>query len=212
MIIVETQELVFIPGAGRGRGKWSGAVTGADGKVYFVPFNAESVLAVDPSTHELSFIAGAGRGNAKWFGAAIRFRTETNDAGQTVRFPEGPIYCSPYNAGAVLVIDPETATISRMPLPPNAGKTHTARWSGAASGEDGNIYCAPWNAATVLMVRASQAVPTLLEIPCPAEGLGKYFGAALGDDGKIICAPFSGTGQLLVIGTKEQPAAAAARR
>lgn len=208
VIIVRTQELMFIPGAGRGKGKWSGAVTAADGKVYCAPFNADSVLVIDPGTNELSFIKGAGPGNGKWFGAAIGYREEITEDAQILKLQDGPIYCAPHNADAVLVIDPDTASISKMPLPPGAGATNSSRWSGASCGADGNFYFAPWNANSILMVQKTEEEPPgLLELPCPVEGMAKYFGAALADGGKVLFAPFSGTGQILVIPTKPEPEA-----
>ena len=79
-------------------------MTGPDGRVYCIPCAAEGVLVIDPMTDTAVEKYGAiisqhmvdtGLGRAerfKWYGGACA--------------ADGKIYCAPYNAISVLVIDP----------------------------------------------------------------------------------------------------------
>ena len=69
-----------------------------DGLLYCSPFNASSVLVIDPCSRTLRFIEGAEEGGLKYFGIC---------AG-----PDGMLYCAATAASSVLVIDPRTQTLS----------------------------------------------------------------------------------------------------
>ena len=88
----------FIQGAGEGGIKYSDICAGPDGLLYCAPFNASSVLVIDPCARTLSFINGAGDLGMKYYGIC---------AG-----PDGLLYCPPFNASSVLVISPRTQTLS----------------------------------------------------------------------------------------------------
>ena len=88
----------FIQGAGEGGIKYSDICAGPDGLLYCSPFNASSVLVIDPYARMLSFIEGAEEGGLKYLGIC---------AG-----PDGMLYCAATAASSVLVIDPRTQTLS----------------------------------------------------------------------------------------------------
>ena len=58
----------FIQGAAEGGIKYSDICAGPDGLLYCSPFNASSVLVIDPCARTLSFIEGAEEGGLKYFG------------------------------------------------------------------------------------------------------------------------------------------------
>ena len=87
-----------------GASKWQGGVLGPDGKIYCVPFNATSILIIDPQvgTATTSTMGANLTGANKWQGGVLG--------------PDGKIYCVPFNATSILIIDPQagTATTSTM--------------------------------------------------------------------------------------------------
>lgn len=85
---------------------------------------------------------------------------------------DGMLYCAPANAQEVLIVDPKTRDISRLPVPPGQRK-----YSGIARGRSGSLYCAPFNAGAVLVIDPDRKVRTL---PLPLDGpclLASWFSA-----------------------------------
>ena len=78
--------------------KYRGICAGPDGLLYCAPWNAPTVLVIDPWTRTLGFIKGAGETGEKYFGIC---------AG-----PDGRLHCGPCNASSVIVIHPGTRTLS----------------------------------------------------------------------------------------------------
>ena len=105
--------------------KWAGGVLARNGRIYGIPHNATSVLVIDPAagshhTRRQSMcvcgmdagtmttkMTGLGSG-LKWWGGVLG--------------PDGMIYCIPFQASSVLVIDPNTDTskfIGKQNTPPS---------------------------------------------------------------------------------------------
>ena len=98
------------------------------------------------------------------------------------------LYCAPFHASGVLVIDPHAST-TRVIKCDAAGKD---KWSGtAACGE--KLYCAPRDASGVLVIDPQSDKTRVIE--CDVTGGGKWSGiVACGD--KLYCAPFHASGVL----------------
>ena len=75
-----------------GAGKWASGVLAGDGKIYASPFDASSVLIIDPATNtaDTTSIAGLPAQGTKWYDAALG--------------PDGRVYMLPFSAEAVLTI------------------------------------------------------------------------------------------------------------
>eukprot|EP00929_Paragymnodinium_shiwhaense_P061339 TRINITY_DN30625_c0_g1_i1.p1 TRINITY_DN30625_c0_g1~~TRINITY_DN30625_c0_g1_i1.p1 ORF type:complete len:386 (+),score=69.58 TRINITY_DN30625_c0_g1_i1:123-1280(+) len=73
-------------------GKWAGGACGEDGSIYFVPYNADVVLVVKTATGTLSYLRQDADGLGKYFGACLNPL-------------DGKIFCSPWNASNILVIN-----------------------------------------------------------------------------------------------------------
>eukprot|EP00928_Gymnodinium_smaydae_P023970 TRINITY_DN19560_c0_g3_i1.p1 TRINITY_DN19560_c0_g3~~TRINITY_DN19560_c0_g3_i1.p1 ORF type:complete len:353 (-),score=67.52 TRINITY_DN19560_c0_g3_i1:177-1235(-) len=155
--------------------KWRGAVLHPDtGRIFCVPWNAETVLCIDPAAGTAKCFGEVPEGESKYAGAVL--------AGN------GMIYCVPYDGDAVLRIDPWKLEVAAMG---QVGKGKR-KWRGAVLGNDGCMYCIPYNALEVLKidpnaeVDAEDAVETfgmVGGIRC------KWRGGVLAPDGKIYCAP-----------------------
>lgn len=130
-----------------------GGVLAPNGHIYCIPYNANYVMKIDtnygsetygkPSRIETEITeADAGVTSAKWFGGVLA--------------PNGKIYCAPYNAMWVLVIDTKTDTISYLGKDDTSYEFATTNVSvsmmmyrGAVLHPDGYIVFVPYNAQTV---------------------------------------------------------------
>src|SRR5690606_40013431 len=64
--------------------------------------------------------------------------------------PDGKLYCAPYNATDILVIDPASGTAQRTNM--GVGLLGDNKWSSIAAGPDGRLYCAPYSATDILII------------------------------------------------------------
>lgn len=169
-----------------GLSKWKGAACGPDGRIYFAPYDAISVLVFDPITSEMEHLdeglileaESSSVSGCRWSGIALG--------------PDDRLYCAPCHATSVLVIDPATGKLSHIV---GAG-SKPYKWTGIALGSDGRLYCAPSQASEVLIIDARAG--TLARIGGGGEGGGKWAGIAAGPDGCLYCAPHCATSVLVV--------------
>jgi hypothetical protein len=111
--------------------QWAGAVVAPNGNIYAVPFNAESVLNVVPSTNAVSTITTTGYFG--YIGAVVA--------------PNGKIYAVPSGGTNIFVFDPATETASSIGTYSFGG----SKWHGAVI--VGNvIYGIPFNATEILRI------------------------------------------------------------
>ena len=100
----------------------------------------------------------------------------------------GLIYCVPYNATAVMVIDPDTNVITTF-----GSIAGTSKYVGGVLARDGKIYCISATAGNILVIDPSTNTTTTI-----GSGLGQYRGGSLAPNGKIYAVPYV-TGSILVI-------------
>ena len=94
-------------------GKWSGGVLAPNGKIYCVPYSATAVMVIDPQT-DTTYTFGnvtpltgyTNQSTGHWAGGFLGI--------------DNKIYCFPYTAQNVLVIDPETDTLDYFPFSLNS--------------------------------------------------------------------------------------------
>ena len=198
----------FIGGAGRGsqRNKWTDIFSAADGFLYCAPGRARSVLVIDPAKSTLYHLededvfddAGCIRyvdaNGAHFYDATATCRHGRKDVqawGGTAQAENGWLYCSPLDATAVLVIDPDTWTLSTIELR-IAYATARNKWSGIVSAADGKLYCAPWCAWHVLIIDPIYKSLAFISIPAwtPGSGLGEFkWSGIVATDSRIWCVP-----------------------
>lgn len=70
-----------------------------DGRIFFVPFDATSILVLDPETGSLTTL-GSFPGTGKWIGG--------------VCVEDGRIVSFPFDASSILIIDPQTNTFELL--------------------------------------------------------------------------------------------------
>lgn len=109
---------------------FSDVVLGADGKLYYIPFNSTTVLVVDPanSTAVRTNFGIDLSGSGKWYSGALGL--------------DGKIYCPPYNSSDVLIIDTVNGTAERTDFDLNLSST--GGWTGAVLAGNGKIFTVPF--------------------------------------------------------------------
>jgi hypothetical protein len=175
--------------------KWIGGVLGPNGKIYCVPYNATNILVINPannsaSTTEITTITptNALTGSGKW--------------SRGVLGPNGKIYCVPYNATNILVINPANNSASTSEINITLAST-TAKWQGGVLAPNGKIYCVPYEAANILVIdpvnnSASTTEITTITPTNALTGSAKWVGGVLAPNGKIYCGVHNATNILVI--------------
>ncbi len=161
-----------------GTGKYSAVNFGADGRMYFTPYQANTVMILDPADDSLTFIDTAGlttygNGNLgtnhKWDGG-INWKQY--------------VYGSPSDALDVLKIDTLNGTCSRF----GTIASGTAKYSSIAMAANEIIYMFPYGATDVLRLDPSDDSITYIDNGALPLDDG-YLGNGLMADGTMIPIP-----------------------
>lgn len=173
-----TAEYGAIP---EGDSRYLGAVY-ANGHVYFIPHRADNVYKVNVVTKVVSL--------------AVSVVVPNQAYGNGLLAPNGKIYCTPFSASDILVIDPRDDshyTITGLP-------GGTLKWQCGSINEDGIIYCIPKNndGGNILKIDTNDDTWSLLPYP---SGSNPWFSSTLTQDGIIYALPFNAT-TILKIDTK----------
>jgi lysophospholipase L1-like esterase/streptogramin lyase len=97
----------------------------------------------------------------------------------------GKLYCVPYSATTVLIIDPAADTAEQTSI---TGLTGSTKYFGGALAPNGKIYCAPFSAANVLVIDPADNTTATIAVTA---GSDKFVGAILAPNGKIYCVPYA---------------------
>ncbi len=112
--------------------KLTGGVLAPNGKIYGIPFQATTVLEIDPVTKTTTEF-GSLAGTYKWWGGVLA--------------PNGKIYGIPCDSKTVLEIDPVTKTTTEF-----GSLAGTFKWQGGVLAPNGKIYGIPSLSTTVLEI------------------------------------------------------------
>lgn len=193
--------------AGYASYKYRGGVLGPDGIIYCVPYYAKYVMRIDPTTDAVSFMSTDVK-------TTTYANTTTTMWSGGVLGPDGKIYCIPFNAGYILVIDPVEQTVynladsnnSKINVEDTCGSTSMC-YCGGVLGPDGKIYCIPYNADYVGVIDPVEQTFTLDNVEITSSNAGytsyKYVGGVLGPDGCIYGVPY-GAKHFIKIDTSEE--------
>jgi hypothetical protein len=174
--------------------KWTDGVLGNDGKIYCIPSMATDILIIDTnpsvatatrSTLGATFAPpGSGGGDMQWIDG--------------VKANDGRIFCVPYSASSVLIIDPATNSASLNNFELTFGGSNAQNWSRGALGIDGKIYCAPRNASSILVIDPATNTAELKTYGLDLSEPDKYSSAYTLSDGKIYMPPSLETTMLVI--------------
>lgn len=169
--------------------RYWGGCQGADGKLYFTPYSATRILVVDPSVENpasrISYInlpAGVSTtGTAKWRGGAL-----SND---------GRIFCAPYNASTVLIIDPSTAS-SAVVGGLDWLATGLGKFCDVVVGPDKNVYFMPARSPYIIGINPSTTTTSSLTMVLTLNTnvgdhatFDRWGGACAAPNGRLYTAP-----------------------
>ena len=161
---------------------WVGGVLAQNGKIYGVPYNATSILEINPLAGKATNF-GSFAGTNKWAGGVLA--------------PNGKIYCAPYTASTFLVIDPTTTPPTATTFGTVAGTA--AKWWGGALAPNGKIYFVPRSDTRVLILDPADSNPATAITYITGAGAG-WVSGVLAPDGNIYGVPY-GSGSVLKINT-----------
>ncbi len=171
-----------------GNFKYGGSVF-ANGAIYFIPATANTVAKVNISDDSITWLDSTGvvggdtsgdlgATTQKWYGG--------------YRGVDGRIYCIPYNATSVLVIDPSTDAITFIDTTgvigsPSGNLTGSGKWD--AGGQVGNfIYGAVSDATDIIKINSSAGTCSRLG-SFPA-GTAKWVFCVLAPNGYLYMMPY----------------------
>lgn len=205
--VTRTVDTTSIRNVQGGRGtdfKWYGGVLAPNGKIYCIPLEANNILVINTFDNTTSYITGITVANyptivtdrEKWIGGAIA--------------PNGKIYCSPYFAQCVLIIDTTNDTVNLtdisgiVNIPSNPGyyynrlvprSSNVETFGGAVLHPNGKIYFVPAAATGILQIDPTTNTPDASSYIAPSSILPslrfKYFGGCLGPDYNIYVAAWN---------------------
>ena len=122
-------------------------------------------------------------GSTKWAGGVLA--------------KDGKIYCIPYDAADILIIDPLTQTATRSTL--GASLSGSSRWYGGVLGLDGKIYSIPHSIADILIIDPATQTATRSTLGASLSSLtAKWRSGVIGSNGKIYCTPSTETTLLII--------------
>lgn len=164
-----------------------GAIVHVNGFCYLIPSNSTVVTKINTSNDSVTYFDSSGvkgtesgnlTGTTKWYGGFIGV--------------DGKIYCLPYTATSILIIDPTTDAITFMDFSGIIGSisgnmTGTQKWdTGIKYGR--YIYGTPSDTTTILKIDTqTQTCSTFGTFPA---GTAKWSLTAIGSNGYIYMFPY----------------------
>jgi len=136
--------------------KYFGGVLGPNGRIYFVPYNADNIGILDPSTSSFSTldISSSISSNNKYLGGVLG--------------PNGLIYFVPRNAdNKIGILDPSTSSFSTLDISSSISSTH--KYFGGVLGPNGVIYFVPYYADNIGMLNVANKNPSYEAGSCMPE-------------------------------------------
>jgi streptogramin lyase len=138
---------------------------------------AETVEAIKKSSRPLSpklrFIAAQ--------------QTDYQQHGGGVCLPDGRVFCMPSPLGTMVIIDPESGDVEKLPSPE---EPKSAAFFGAVLAPNGCVYGMPHYAKSFLKVDPATKATTLFGT---APGGGAFWGGMVAPNGRIYAVPSSAT-------------------
>jgi hypothetical protein len=163
-----------------GNGRYVGAITAPNGKIYFVPFGASSVMVVDPSNSDAIATFAFGKNvSTSFYGAALGL--------------DGKIYCPPSGETYCLVIDPNTNTCSSIVATAGSGNFSGSNTPFLAP--NGKIYSFDGGSLYHIIDPSNNTATKNMTLA----GAGGYVATAIvHPSGKVIFPAYTGTSAVVV--------------
>lgn len=113
---------------------------------------------------------------------------------------DGKIYCLPYNADDIMIIDPVTDTyeLTTMGLGIDIANLGDDKFIGAVMGSDGVIYGIPYGSEKILAIDTYTQTARLINAAGAVVGGSNWGDGCIGPDGRIYASPFTKSGALII--------------
>ena len=125
--------------------------------------------------------------------------------------PNGNIYCIPYDADYVAIINPYTKTVDTTSIRGlSGGLSSSQKWWGGVLAPNGKIYCVPYKSSNILIINTTNNTvsyitgitganyPSLNTYNPSTANTDKWIGGAIAPNGKIYCAPYFARCSLII--------------
>ena len=149
---------------------WWGGCLHPNGRVYFTPHNSSVVVSINTTTLAVRTFGSLPLNGSKYCGCILA--------------PNGKMYCPPFTANDVLIIDPILETATTMAY---AG---TGKYVSGCLARNGLIYCAPHSGNTILVIDARSDTVTTRTIICYSNApAGLFYGCVYAPSNRIYFVP-----------------------
>ena len=171
-----------------GGAKWRGGAVARNGKIFFAPHDATSVLVYDPATGTTALPEGLSTTNANtfpWLWGARKFSG-------FVAASDGLLYTIPYASSKIVAIDPDTLTVQREIDTQLVDVNGNRKFCAAFQAKNGRLYFVPETMFGVLQLDIFGEARDVVTM------LGATIGwscAAMSREGVIYGFPGGSTGQ-----------------
>jgi streptogramin lyase len=159
-----------------------GGVLARNGKIYCAPYNATSIMEIDPIRRTMTTFGTVAAGAAKYLGGALG--------------PNGKIYCAPLLATTILEIDPDRRIVSTF-----GNTTGFGYQAGAITLRNGTILCGPDDGGsnnTAALINTSNRTISRFISPPAGTQLPQSIGIQLHPLGLAICGPQTSNTMLVI--------------
>jgi streptogramin lyase len=156
---------------------YSGGVLGPNGLIYFVPYSANNIGVLNPSSSSFTTIdiSNTISGDWKYIGGVLG--------------PNGLIYFVPVNVDKIGVLNPSSSLFTTIDISNTISGVYT--YSGGVLGPNGLIYFVPSNANNIGVLYPYSSSFITIDISNTISGGSKYAGGVLGPNGLIYFVPFN---------------------
>lgn len=168
--------------------------------LYFIPRDAPGILRFNTRRSNLNLNSTTNANDVKYNNMGVSLTDLDKWYGGSLA-QNGKIYCAPFDATDILVIDPIKNTAIRTNM--GLDLSGDAKWKGSVLAPDGKIYCIPYTATDFLIINP-------LEESAIRSTLGLDFSSAYGwesgilhANGKIYCPPNYWNTNFCIIDTKK---------
>lgn len=165
---------------------WSGGVLASNGYIYGIPYDALSILRIDPMTNSTRMIK-------------FRSRTDTQYWSSGALGVDGVIYCMPHRKHQILKITPGGKDFTSYLELPASFESYTFMWSGAVAATNGLIYGIPAKSPKIIVIEPSTQQVTSLSFETEGQSSVRWRGGVLAPNKKIYGIPGEQTDYVLVI-------------
>lgn len=184
------EEAYHMDNSGETGDRFSGAVLGANGKIYLVPKDSPCVCEIDPVDDSVKFLddvtftaTNSGIATDKWNGGVLA--------------PNGIIYCIPDKSNRLLKINTRNnvASVKIGSTNTSISSTTTNKYAGGVLSPNGRIYAMSYSASNILEIIPDEDVDSIIDtistFGSTSSTTNKWMGCVMDQNGYIYSVPYN---------------------